>query len=349
MFPPTQLPQRSLGVLMPHAAAPADVPAIAARAEALGFDSVWVPENCFLNGGVAAAGLALGATQATVVGIGVLASPLRHPAVAAMEVATLAQAYPGRLVASFGLGVPAWLDQMGLRPASALTAVREYVGAVRELLAGTSVSRNADTSGFAADEITLAHPAEDVPIAIGAVGPKMLELAGEVADVVILSTLAGPRYVRWAGAIVAAAAARAGRQAPRVVCFAAFHLAADDRAGRDAIRHDLAFSLRASGPGPLLDAIDASDALAELLADHPGATLAEAIPDSWLQEMAIAGDARRCASHITNLWEAGAHDVVLSPKPVGRAAELLAAAATELRTSLVPSSLDAPAPKGSSR
>ena len=116
--------------------APERLGTAAKAAEDAGFDEVWVSEDFFFSGGIAGAGLALAATREIRVGLGVVSAVVRHPAQLAMELATLARAYPGRFMPGIGLGVPAWMDQMGLDPASPVTAIRECVTIVRALLDG---------------------------------------------------------------------------------------------------------------------------------------------------------------------------------------------------------------------
>ena len=100
-----------LGVL-----APESIGEISRTAEDLGFDEVWVGEDYFFTGGIAAASAALAATHTIPVGIGIVSAMVRHPAVLAMEIATLARVHPGRIRPGIGLGVPGWLGQMGLMP-----------------------------------------------------------------------------------------------------------------------------------------------------------------------------------------------------------------------------------------
>src|SRR5215210_2513018 len=106
---------------------------MAVEAERAGFGEVWLSEDYFFSGGVSAAAVALAATERIPVGLGVVSAMSRHPALLAMEIATLDRAFPGRLMPAVGLGVPGWLEQMGLKPRSALGAVRECVTAVRTL------------------------------------------------------------------------------------------------------------------------------------------------------------------------------------------------------------------------
>ena len=107
--------------------------------------------------------------------------PLRNPALAAMEIATVERLYPGRAIFGFGHGVLDWMGQAGARVASPLTLMREYVPALRRLLAGDEVT----TSGryVRLDRVKLAWPPErTVPVLAAGEGPKTLSLTGEVAD-----------------------------------------------------------------------------------------------------------------------------------------------------------------------
>src|SRR4029077_15959985 len=99
-----------------------------------GFDDVWLGEDYLFPGGVACAAAALAATEQIPVGFGVVSAMVRNPAVLAMECSSLARMFPGAFRPGIGLGLPAWVQQMGLYPRSQLTAVRECVEALRELL-----------------------------------------------------------------------------------------------------------------------------------------------------------------------------------------------------------------------
>ena len=58
---------------------------------------LWLWEDCFLQGGIAAASVALSSSEALTVGLGVLPAPLRNVVSTAMEIATLEAMFPGRL------------------------------------------------------------------------------------------------------------------------------------------------------------------------------------------------------------------------------------------------------------
>jgi alkanesulfonate monooxygenase SsuD/methylene tetrahydromethanopterin reductase-like flavin-dependent oxidoreductase (luciferase family) len=182
-------------------------------AEAAGASELWLWEDCFLTGGVAATAAALAATERIVVGIGILPAPVRNAAFAAMELATLARLSPGRLHAGFGHGLAEWMHQVGAKPASQLTLLEEVTVAVRALLRGETV----DTEGryVRLRGVALDHPPETVPsVSPGVRGPKSLRLSGRDADGTVLDASAGPDDVAAARSAIEAGRSEAGRTDP---------------------------------------------------------------------------------------------------------------------------------------
>jgi alkanesulfonate monooxygenase SsuD/methylene tetrahydromethanopterin reductase-like flavin-dependent oxidoreductase (luciferase family) len=102
-----------IGVMFRCATPVEELPDFARRAEAAGFDEIWVVEDCFYSGGVAAAATALAATARVRVGVGILPAPVRNAAFTAMEFATLARVHPGRFIGGLGHGMPSWMAQVG--------------------------------------------------------------------------------------------------------------------------------------------------------------------------------------------------------------------------------------------
>ena len=79
---------------------------------------LWLWEDCFLQGGIAAASVALSSSEALTVGLGVLPAPQRNVVSTAMEIATLEAMFPGRLRVGIGHGVQDWMRQAGAAVAS---------------------------------------------------------------------------------------------------------------------------------------------------------------------------------------------------------------------------------------
>src|ERR1700712_3927516 len=122
-----------LGLLIASQVPPEQIPDLAQLAESKGFGELWIPEDYFFYGGIAAALTALNATKDIKVGLGIVSALARHPAALAMEVSTIDRLHPGRLWPGIGLGVPHWVEQMGLLPKSPLAALRETVTNLRKL------------------------------------------------------------------------------------------------------------------------------------------------------------------------------------------------------------------------
>ena len=110
------------------------------RLEAGGVDQLWVIEDCFFTSGITLAAAALARTDRLTVGLGILPAVARNPAITAMELATLANMAPGRLLAGIGHGVQSWMEQMGARTPSPLTTLEEVLTVVRQLLRGEQVT-----------------------------------------------------------------------------------------------------------------------------------------------------------------------------------------------------------------
>lgn len=189
-----------LGIAFVPTYAPESLRRLATTAEDAGLDDLWVWEDCFKQSGLASAAAALAWTDRVRVGIGLMPAPLRSTAITAMEVATLARMFPGRLVAGVGHGVQEWMGQAGVRVASPLTLLREHATALRSLLAGEEVTT--DGRYVTLDAVRLDWPpTEPVPLWLGGSGPRTLALAGELGDGLILTNALTPEDVRGAAAV----------------------------------------------------------------------------------------------------------------------------------------------------
>ncbi|WP_330291291.1 LLM class flavin-dependent oxidoreductase [Streptomyces sp. NBC_00576] len=191
-----------IGVMYDRDWAPEGLPGFARQAEALGVDDLWVVEDLGWNGGVSAAAVALGATERLRVGIGITPAPLRSPALLAMELATLARVFPGRLVAGIGHGVREWMTSVGVAPRSPLALLEETITSVRALLHGERVELEGREVHL--DGVQLVHPpAEPPPVVAGVVRARSLELSGRVADGTLIAEGHGPRDLENTRALTA--------------------------------------------------------------------------------------------------------------------------------------------------
>ncbi|HWE13139.1 MAG TPA: LLM class flavin-dependent oxidoreductase [Solirubrobacteraceae bacterium] len=287
-----------IGAVFPAAALPEELPPFAARIESLGYDELWVIEDCFLSGGLTLAATALAATRDVRVGIGLLPAAVRNPAIAAMEIATLARLYPGRLTVTFGHGVESWMTQIGARPAKRVTALGEVITAVRRLLAGELVTMSG--TWVSLDAVVLEHPPEVVPpVLAGTTGAQGMRLAARKADGLLLPEGCGVTFIAQARQLMA----EVSRPLPdplELVVYAWLRIGEDEPA-RAALSGAVAnwFGCGLYG-GPTRAA-----GLDEMLPPGP---LSRALAD----ELAVAGTAEQCAAGVVRFAEAGAQRLVLA-------------------------------------
>ncbi|BBY64977.1 LLM class flavin-dependent oxidoreductase [Mycolicibacterium helvum] len=324
---------KRIGVLLGSTTPPESIAELSKWVEDSGYRELWIPEDYFFLGGVSAAAIALGATTDIRVGISVVASVVRHPALLAMEIATLARAYPGRVAPGIGHGVPAWTAQMGLTVRSPMSALRETITGVRQLLSGQTVTDDGAVHRFSG--VTLTHPPHDpVPLYTGVLGDKGVALTGALADGLVVSVLAPPDYVAATRAKLDKAAAEAGRDIrPDLVVLCAVNVARDPVAAastRADIRPVLSFYLAATGPNPMLAAIDGNDRLADMLARGGSETVAAEMPDEWVDLLSVTGTPAQAQAAIDRLFDAGADKVVVVPIVESNGRESLSAIATLL-------------------
>jgi alkanesulfonate monooxygenase SsuD/methylene tetrahydromethanopterin reductase-like flavin-dependent oxidoreductase (luciferase family) len=278
---------------------------VAETLESAGVDQLWVIEDCFYTAGVSLAATALARTETLTVGIGILPAVARNPAITAMELATLAQLAPGRLLAGIGHGVQDWMHQMGARTPSPLTTLEEAIWIVRRLLHGEQVTL--DGAVFTMREVALAVPPADVPpVLAGVRGPKSLSLAGRVADGVVLAEGAGPTYVRQS---VDHAGSPDGF---RVSVFTALAIGDDAREMRRAMTPFVVGLLDGENPAP--NAHPHIDEIRERHAERGADGIAD-MPADWWIELGAIGTFDDAVHHAEALADAGATEVAFFPGP----------------------------------
>ena len=302
-----------VGLVLGSVLAPEHIRDTAQMGEELGFGRVWMAEDYYFTGGISGAAAVLAATERIPVGLGIVSAVARHPALLAMEIATMARLHPGRVVPAVGLGLRDWLRQMGIHPRSSLGALRESLTALRALLAGEELTTSGEV--FHLDHIQLAYPVE-VPLFMGVMGPRMLHLAGELADGTLLSVGASPSYVRWARERIAEGAAEGGRDpdAHQVSTFTLFAIDEDGEKARAEIRETLGFFLLTMAQSSLIEVLGIREQLLALAQDGTEG-LGDRLPDDWVEDLAVAGDPDECAEKIRRLMAAGSTSVDLFPVP----------------------------------
>jgi len=183
-------------------------------AESKGFEAVWQADSRLVRDAIVPMSAFAAVTDTIKIGSGVVDCWTRNPARLAATFSTLDDLAPGRVI----LGIGAWWDplaeKVGVSRAKPLRAMREIITAVRALLANETVTMNGEfvhLDGVELDYVYQDRRPKDVPIYLGATGMQMMELAGEIADGVVLNYLVSPDYNKKALEHLAIGADKAGR------------------------------------------------------------------------------------------------------------------------------------------
>src|SRR3954468_9989469 len=183
-------------------------------AEERGFEAVLQAESRLVREATVPMAAYAAVTERIKVGSGVVNNWTRNVGLLAATFSTLDDLAPGRVI----LGIGAWWDplaqKVGITRSKPLRAMRETVETCRRLLAMERVTMHGEFVDVDDIEIDIVHgdrSPKDVPIYIGATGMQMMELAGEVADGVVLNYLVSPEYNARAMEHLEVGAARAGR------------------------------------------------------------------------------------------------------------------------------------------
>jgi alkanesulfonate monooxygenase SsuD/methylene tetrahydromethanopterin reductase-like flavin-dependent oxidoreductase (luciferase family) len=239
---------------------------------------------------------------------------VRNPVFTAMEIATLARLYPGRFLPGIGHGVANWMQQIGAFPKSQLAALEEVTFTIREMLAGKRIDY--DGKQIQLDQVELVFPPDQIPpISLGVRGPKSLTLSGRVADGTILAEFAAPAYVSWAKDQIAGGREVGDDADHRLTVFVFTCAGATTDEARQQLRPLVASAVASRKIDAQLAPMGIMSQVQELRSNEDSEYLAAAIPDSWIDELAIVGTPDDWTRSIDRFVSAGADTVVLVPLP----------------------------------
>jgi len=183
-------------------------------AEQRGFEAVWQAESRLVRDAIVPMAAYAAVTERLKVGSGVINNWTRNIGLLAATFLTLDDLAPNRIIC----GIGAWWDPLasnvGIERRKPLKAMRETVEVLRRLLNMERVTFHGEFHHVDGIELDVVHgrrEPRDVPIMIGATGPKMMELTGEIADGAVLNYCVPPEYNGRALELLESGAKKAGR------------------------------------------------------------------------------------------------------------------------------------------
>ena len=188
-------------------------------AEARGFEAVWQAESRLAREATVPMAAYAAVTSQIKIASGVASIWTRNVALLAATFSTLDELAPGRIIMGLGAWWEPLASKVGVDRRKPLRAMREVVEAARELLGMKQVSYHGEFVHLDDVALDIVHgdtSPRKVPIYIGATGMKMMELAGQIGDGVVLNYMVSPDYTTRAMQALAAGAERAGRSVDEI-------------------------------------------------------------------------------------------------------------------------------------
>ena len=295
-------------------------------AEAHGFESVWIAESRLARDAVVPITAIATDTSAIKVGAGVINTWTRNAALIAQTFATIDELSDGRVM----LGLGAWWDplakKVGIIRTRPLQCMKEYVQVIRSLFRAEEVTFQGEfvkMDGVKLDTLhgTGARP-RNVPIYIGGTGFQMLELAGEIADGVLLNYLVSPRYNEKAWESIRRGAEKAHRNPSEIDSPQLVACSMDEDADK-AVRLAKGHVTMTMGQQPhIAKASGVSEDLIKEVQQRMGGwpakpggieKAAEIVPDDVVRMLTASGSPDDCRKKIKEYMAAGCSSPLLLP------------------------------------
>jgi len=291
----------------------------AVSAEDAGFDNIWVTDH-YNNHNVYIVLEAMAASTDTVkMGPGITNPYLVHPAWTASAIASLNEASNGRAILGLGPGDKMTLDVLGIDRDRPLGKVREATEVIRKLLRERRVTYEGDHFKLTGASLRN-RPEGDIPIYLGAQGPKMLELASSLGDGILINA-SHPRDFEYAFNYIEKGATSANRDIANidVAAYTCISIDHDVNNAKKKALPVVAFIV-AGSPKQVLSRHEIPDGnVAKVVnamaaGDFSGAF--NSVTDEMIDAFAIVGTPADCAARIEKLLDTGVTQFVVG-SPIG--------------------------------
>jgi alkanesulfonate monooxygenase SsuD/methylene tetrahydromethanopterin reductase-like flavin-dependent oxidoreductase (luciferase family) len=310
--------QLGLSIASHSGLSPSAVGALAGAAERAGFNAVFVAEGH--GDALALCHPVAAATSRARVGTAITNAALRPPVLAAKTAAQLDQATAGRFTLGLGVANSVMNTRFGIPPFAALPMIEEYVAVVRAVLRGQAAGYQGQV--FRTGMVPLDSPPvrAELPVYLAALGPRMLELAGRIADGVILNLMT-PDQAAEAVTIVRNSARAAGRDpsSVEVACVVHTCLSDDTVAAAAAARAVVPRYVLHPAVPRLFGELDGGPSLQgvrERVLAGDRARAADLVPQATADGFVAYGGADACTARVAEYHAVGVDLPVLFPMPV---------------------------------
>jgi 5,10-methylenetetrahydromethanopterin reductase len=297
-----------------------DYVGLARAAEAAGFDQFWVSNDLFLRSAPVILSAVAGATSRIGLGTCILNPYTIDPSEIAMMAATLDELSRGRFYLGLAAGAREFMKWVGIPHETPLAAVRESVAVIRSLLAGESAALDGRYLKWTDEAYLRFEAPRRTPIYIGALGPNMLRLTGEVGDGALPLLLPPEHYFTVKPLLEEGLAKRDENLAPLdFACCIWVSLSTDPDAARRALAEKIAYYGASLSP-MILERLSLTREdfaiIDRVVVEERDMDKACSLVDERMLRIGIVGEAKDVIARLEPLVEDGARHLSFGP-PLG--------------------------------
>jgi len=288
-------------------------------AEKSGYDYVWITDHFNNRNVYISLTNIINHTVRVMIGPGVTNPYVMHPVATAQSMASLSEMAPGRIICGLGSGDKTTLDMIGIPRAKPLKTIRESTEIIRSISSGDRMSLDGDIYKISGVKLNFKN-SERIPIFIGAQGPKMLSLAAEIGDGVLINA-SNPKDFQPAFKFIEEGLTKAEKDKKdiEVVAATAFSVDKDvDKACQAAI--PVAAFIVAGCPESILERhqipVEASKNLREAISKGDWGQVFKLVTSDMLEAFSICGTPQTCVEKIDQLIKMGV-TLFITGSPIG--------------------------------
>ena len=287
---------------------------ICQQAEQAGVTGLWMTEHIGYREALVSCMAFAGATERAMVIPAAVTPYLFHPTPTAMSLATMAEAYPGRVAVSVAVGNTLDLKESGKEPQDGVRAVEDYIADLRCLW--TTDPTDSFTEAYLLSGARMSFKPPEIPIFVTALGSDVAKAAGNSADGILLSAGFSVAFVSHCLALFEEGAKEAGRDAAALRNAGNIHFAVsgDGKSARENVRRKLGFLFRnrlmaenIASSGIPID----QDAIVEAVAARDLDKAATFVPDEAVEAFGVAGTPPECEKTLDAYIAAGLQEPVI--------------------------------------
>jgi 5,10-methylenetetrahydromethanopterin reductase len=304
-----------IGVFFDGFSSTAEMLEVCRESELAGASSLWFAQHMGYRDAIVWAAAAASVTQRAMLVPTAISPYLWPPLPTAMAIATLAELAAARVILNVSVGNLLNLSESGVEPTRPIKVMRDYVEALRALWAGPPVNHEGELHKLRGAKMAF-DQGRQYPIYIASTGPRMLELAGEISDGVLLSaglTLASSR--RCLDLASAGAQAKGRNPATLRKCsFINFNVSRDGATARAAILRKLAFLFRSRGHADNIKSSNLDidhEAIMAAHARHDFDGAVKLLPAEAANVFGVAGTPMECQARLEEYLSMGLDEPVI--------------------------------------